>query len=546
MRRIGAVATLGEPDRAEGYEPFFGLNEAPFSIAPDTRFLFASASFSAALSQLGHSLDRREPLVVVTGEIGTGKTLLCRAMLQQLRRKTFLSVVNDPFLERDDLLKQLLQDFGVIGKDRAKLTDTTRHDLIEALHAFLRSLRAITAHAVVIIDEAQHLQPDVLEQIRLLSNIDDERGTLLQIILVGQPELESLLSRPDLRQLQQRVSRRLRLEPLTREEVNKYIDHRLGLARAGTASRVPGAAELTAALAEWSGTNAAVEFTPDAVHALSELSGGLPRLINLLCDRSLEEACALRLRVIDVPLVQKAARALGVTQQAAPSPRPIQSATGRRTDAKPEESFWSLTGFESATPHKTVQPVAATAVVASDADGLPEASPRRQVHLPLLPLAGVLVLGAAAAAWFGIRAAYPPLAPLRSSTGAPASSASIPSSARPDPTPSRGNTRRPDAPAPVETPAPPPSAAKAPAAATSAPAGGELFEIIVASFRTESRAASVAGDVTALGLPIRRRAVDGWQQVICGPFQARTTAEEAQQRLLRAGLGSTQIVRATR
>ena len=139
MRRIGAVATLGEPDRLEGYEPFFGLNEAPFSIAPDTRFLFASASFSAALSQLGHSLDRREPLVVVTGEIGTGKTLLCRAVLQQLRRKTFLSVVNDPFLERDDLLKQLLQDFGVIGKDRVKLTETSRHDLIEALHAFLRS-----------------------------------------------------------------------------------------------------------------------------------------------------------------------------------------------------------------------------------------------------------------------------------------------------------------------------------------------------------------------------------------------------------------------
>jgi len=401
---------------------------------------------------------------------------------------------------------------------------------------------------VVIIDEAQHLQPDVLEQIRLLSNIDDERGTLLQIILVGQPELESLLSRPDLRQLQQRVSRRLRLEPLTREEVNKYIDHRLGLARAGTASRVPGAAELTAALAEWSGTSAAVEFTPDAVQALSELSGGLPRLINLLCDRSLEEACASRLRVIDLPLVQKAARALGVIQAAAPSPPAIQSATGPRTDAKPEESFWSLTGFESATPPKSVQPAAAaattTTAVAADADWLPEASPRRKGHLPLLPLAGVLVLGAAAAIWFGIRAAYPPLVPPRSSTGAPASSASLPSSARPDPTPSRGNTTRPEAPAPVETPAPPPPAAQAPA--TAAPAGGELFEIIVASFRTESRAASVAGDVTALNLPIRRRVVDGWQQVICGPFQARSAAEEAQQRLLRAGLGSTQIVRATR
>ena len=209
------------------------MNEAPFSLAPDPRFLFASASHSAALAQVAYALERREPLVVITGEIGTGKTLLCRTVLQRLRRKTFLSVINDPLLERDDLLKQLLQDFGVISKDRTKLTEASRHELIQTLHAFLRSLAPIQAHAVVIIDEAQHLQPDVLEQIRLLSNIDDERGTLLQIILVGQTDLEPLLSRPELRQLQQRVSRRFRLEPLNRDEVQQYIKHRLALARDG-------------------------------------------------------------------------------------------------------------------------------------------------------------------------------------------------------------------------------------------------------------------------------------------------------------------------
>ena len=228
------------------------MNEAPFSLAPDPRFLFASASHSAALAQVAYALERREPLVVITGEIGTGKTLLCRTVLQRLRRKTFLSVINDPLLERDDLLKQMLQDFGVIAKDRTRLTETSRHELIETLQAFLRSLAPIQAHAVVIIDEAQHLRPDVLEQIRLLSNIDDERGTLLQIILVGQTDLEPLLARPELRQLQQRVSRRLRLEPLNRGEVEQYIQHRLARARDGKRpAQLPGATELAQELAAW-------------------------------------------------------------------------------------------------------------------------------------------------------------------------------------------------------------------------------------------------------------------------------------------------------
>src|SRR5713226_4273066 len=117
---MSAVMPLGRPERAEGYELFFGLNEAPFSLAPDPRFLFASASHSAALAQVAYALERREPLVVITGEIGTGKTLLCRTVLQQIRRQTFLAVINDPLLECDDLLKQLLEDFGVISKDRTK------------------------------------------------------------------------------------------------------------------------------------------------------------------------------------------------------------------------------------------------------------------------------------------------------------------------------------------------------------------------------------------------------------------------------------------
>src|SRR6478672_5087260 len=129
--------TPGQAQPLATYEPFFGFSESPFSLAPDPRFLFASASHSAALAQVAYALERREPLVVITGEIGTGKTLLCRTVLQQSERKTFLSVINDPFLERDDLLKQLLQDFGVISKDQTTLTVASRHELVEGLHAFL-------------------------------------------------------------------------------------------------------------------------------------------------------------------------------------------------------------------------------------------------------------------------------------------------------------------------------------------------------------------------------------------------------------------------
>src|SRR5712692_7628965 len=303
------MTSAEHPERVEGYERFFGLNETPFSLAPNPRFLFASDSHAAALAQVAYALERREPLVVITGEIGTGKTLLCRTVPQRLERKTFVSVIDDPLLERDDLLKQLLQDFGVISKDRSRLTKASRHELIQTLQAFLTSLVPIRAHAVVIIDEAQHLQPDVLEQIRLLSNIDDERGTLLQIILVGQTDLEPLLSRKELRQFQQRVSRRFQLKPLNADEVQQYIEHRLALARGGKApSQAP--AELEPAAAEREETKGGVRFTPDAIQAVSKLSGGLPRVINLVCDRSLETAYVFRLRTIDLPLINTAARAL--------------------------------------------------------------------------------------------------------------------------------------------------------------------------------------------------------------------------------------------
>jgi general secretion pathway protein A len=552
-----SVTTPGQREQVDGYEPFFGLHEAPFSLAPDPRFLFASASHSAALAQVAYALERREPLVVITGEIGTGKTLLCRTVLQQLRRKTFLSVIDDPLLERDDLLKQLLQDFGIIAKDRTRLTEASRHELVQTLQVFLRSLAPIQAHAVVIIDEAQHLRPDVLEQIRLLSNVDDDHGTLLQIILVGQTDLEPLLARPELRQLQQRVSRRLRLEPLNRGEVEQYIKHRLARARGQRPTPLPGGTELAEELAAWEGTNASVEFTSDAIHAVSRLSGGLPRVINLLCDRSLEEAHASRLRIIDDPLVHAAARALSVGEQAAP---PMVSPTTHTTQAEPGDTFWPTAPSEPEAPDEAVLSGDAPVPVSVSARTRPAAAPSFTASLVL----AASLAFAAVATWFAVRPARPEAQPPPSVTAA-ASSPTLVFSARPDSAQAAANTPVPDAATTTGTPTPPTASAPATALEVSEPpterrevtqlhdprfkpstpappAAVGRFEIVVASFRTDARATSVTSEVSGLGLPVRRRVSNGWHQVLCGPFASRPDAEDAQQRLHRAGLSGTHVV----
>jgi type II secretory pathway predicted ATPase ExeA len=536
----------------EKYESFFGLTEAPFSLAPDPRFLFASASISAALEQLAYALGRREPLIVVTGEIGTGKTLLCRAVMKRIPRETFLSVIDDPLLERDDLLKQMLEDFGVIAKDRSRLTETTRHELVEALQAFLRSLISIQAHAVVAIDEAQHLKPDVLEQIRLLSNMNDERGTLLQIILVGQPELEALLSQPELRQLRQRVTRRFHLEPLNREEVREYIDHRLALARSG-ASRVPGTTELAQELAAWSGAKKDAQFTDEAVQAVFEISRGFPRVINLLCDRSLEAACASNIRVVDAFGINKAADVLGLGSLGT-ARVPSEELPAPARQPKPEHSFWVPAPSESRSSEsrsavstvESLETVAAVETFAADAPVATNvAAPARRGPKYVL-IAASLALVAFVAVWYGLRGATP-----QTPQAAPSASTPVPPGGRaPNPpvaspsggasAPATGPAAR--APQSATPPATSPSSPATTPASPSATPAAERFDIVVASFRTDARASAVSLEIVALGLPVRRRVADTWQQVIVGPFKSRQQADDAQQLLQRAGIGGTQIV----
>jgi type II secretory pathway predicted ATPase ExeA len=528
----------------KGYERFFGFTEAPFSLAPNTRFLFDSASHADARAQVAYALERREPLVVIIGEIGTGKTLLCRTVLERLDRKTILCVINDPQLERDELLKQMLQEFGVISKDRTKLTPTSRHELIHALQEFLLSLAALQAQAVVIIDEAQHLQPEVLEQIRLISNIHDDRGnTMLQIILAGQTSLEPLLARPELRQLKQRVSRHLPLSSLSPDEVARYIGHRLKVARERHRSQAPGAQELAREIVEWEAPEPGPTFTPEAIRTVSQLSGGIPRVVNLLCDRALEAAYADQGRTIDVPLITAAARALNLP----PPPEAAAPTTVPTSIDVPREPFerepFERESFESeAFEPEPVERAEETVPVAFE-ELPPTAVPgwRR----PLVFAASLVF--AVAVIWFGGRALNAPRGgerqpdaalPTPPDTG-PATP-SLPASA-----PATPAAVPPASPAPTAAPAGT-AAAPNPGAAGSTPTAGQStdggFEIVVASFRTASRAGAVAAQVVALGTPARLREASGWHQVLAGPFASRPEALDAQQRLDRNGLGGTTIV----
>src|SRR5215471_15794544 len=205
------------------YESYYGFIEKPFSLTPDPKYLYRSQSHGDAFDLLQYAIRRREGFVVVTGDIGTGKTTLCRALLEQIDRATFTALVLNPFLSEEDLLRLVLQDFGVVSREemkRGRLGSISKQELIDTLNEFLLSLLPLGAGALLIIDEAQNLPRQVLEQIRILSNLETNKEKLLQIVLVGQPTLKDLLRSADLRQLDQRVSIRYELKPLSREETS--------------------------------------------------------------------------------------------------------------------------------------------------------------------------------------------------------------------------------------------------------------------------------------------------------------------------------------
>ena len=273
------------------YEDYYGFLEKPFSLTPDPKYLYRSESHAHALELLQYGIRRRDGFMLVTGDIGTGKTTLCRALLERIDRKTFTALVLNPFIGEDDLLRVVLQDFGVASREemrRGRLSGVTRQEMIETLNGFLLSLLPLGATAVLIVDEAQNLPRQVLEQIRILSNLETHKEKLLQIILAGQSNLRGVLKSPDLRQLDQRISIRYSLKPLTEEETAAYVGHRLSIAGGGSA----------------------VSFTPKALNFVHRCTSGIPRLINLVCDRALLGAYSERAQRVTPEMVRTGAASL--------------------------------------------------------------------------------------------------------------------------------------------------------------------------------------------------------------------------------------------
>jgi general secretion pathway protein A len=263
------------------YLEHFGLQEAPFSLAPDPRYLYLSAQHREALAHLLYGVRSEGGFVQLTGEVGTGKTTVCRCFLEQLPPGTRAAVILNPGLTAEELLATICDEFEIPRPEGPPSLKAS----LDLINRFLLDAHAAGERAVLIVDEAQNLDPAVLEQVRLLTNLETSRHKLLQVILMGQPELRATLARPDLRQLAQRITARFHLKPLSRGETGAYVRHRLGVAGCHE--------EL---------------FPPAVIRRLQRLSRGVPRLINILCDRSLLGAYVQGSRRVDCATLDQAAR----------------------------------------------------------------------------------------------------------------------------------------------------------------------------------------------------------------------------------------------
>jgi len=284
-----------------------GLPQRPFGQSLDQRFFYPSQSHMTARNEVRRALQQREGLVVVTGASGTGKTLLCRTLLQELEAGACASIVLDPRITIEDLLLHVLADFGVINAPgQIALAGTpTRHQLMRALQHFLASLIPMWGCAVLVIDEAQDLDPEMLEQLRLLLNFETDEAKLLQIVLVGHPELNQTL-RHHAPQLDERVARRCELHPLSDAEIAPYIDHRLSIAQ--QLSRLSEVTIFDSDDGMRQPSVSGITFTKAAIGVIATQSRGIPRAINVLCDRALEIAQERGVTRIDWRILRAAAR----------------------------------------------------------------------------------------------------------------------------------------------------------------------------------------------------------------------------------------------
>jgi general secretion pathway protein A len=280
------------------YKPFFNLQRNPFEITPDPRFLFSTPKHNEALAMLYYGIERRKGFIVMTGEVGTGKTLIVRCLLELLSRQHIAySYIFNSRLSPEDFLRYIAGDLGIAAKGK------TKGELLLDLSSYLVTRYQKKLTTVLVVDEAHHLAADVLEEVRLLTNLETADQKLLQILLVGQPELEIKLDSHGLRQLKQRIALRSHLDPLTREETAGYIQRRLRIAGANS--------------------HASSVFSNETISAIYRHSRGIPRLINTVCENALINAYARQVHTVTPSMVEEAAHdlRLGVVSLPAGEPK---------------------------------------------------------------------------------------------------------------------------------------------------------------------------------------------------------------------------------
>lgn len=258
------------------YCKFYNFKEKPFNVTSDPAFFFASRAHQEAISHLSYGVNQRKGIIVITGEIGTGKTTLCRFFLDTQGKNIKTALILNPYFPQEQLLVAIVKDFGINLKDKSSFS------CVWHLNKFLLNQSEKGNNIVLIIDEAQNLAVPQLEQVRLLSNLETHKHKLLQIVLVGQPELNRKLELYELRQLEQRITVRYHIQALGEDEINRYILHRLNVA---------GGSQIT--------------FTAQAIKAITELSLGTPRLVNIICDRALLAGFVKETYCIDQGIIQR-------------------------------------------------------------------------------------------------------------------------------------------------------------------------------------------------------------------------------------------------
>ncbi len=265
------------------YESFYGLKESPFNVTPNPEYIFLGENHREALAQLLYGVREKKGFIVITGEVGTGKTTLVHYLLDRLEgnNHTKAAFLFNPKLTVDDFIQYILKDLGV------RVQGQTKGEHLHNLHRYLLNACRKDERVVVIVDEAHGLNPELLEEIRLLSNLETSKSKLLQIVLVGQPELDETLARPEFRQLRQRINLRYHLPPFSGKETKQYIEKRLRVA----------------------GAQGAI-FTEKAIKEIYLKSGGIPRLINILCDNALLNGFALDRKTVDERSIKEVAKDL--------------------------------------------------------------------------------------------------------------------------------------------------------------------------------------------------------------------------------------------